>query len=80
MSKAEKLVLRLLSQPRDFSYPELKTLLISMGYEEVQGTGSRVCFRNKTHKLKLQKPHPGNLLKQYQIGFTVDELKKEGLI
>ena len=80
MSRAEKLLIRLLSQPKDFTYPELKTILSSFGYEEEQGAGSRVCFKSKTHKIKLHKPHPGNILKQYQLSLIVDELRKEGLI
>lgn len=80
MSKTEKLIMRLLSQPKDFTYAELKTILTFWGYEEVQGAGSRVCFRSETHKMKLHKPHPGNLLKQYQLVLIIEELKKEGLI
>jgi len=80
MSKTEKLIARLLSQPKDFTYPELNTILYFWGYEELQRSGSRVCFQSKTHKIKLHKPHPGNILKQYQIGLIIDELKKEGLI
>jgi hypothetical protein len=80
MSRTEKLILRLLSQPKDFTYSELKTILTFLGYEEVQGAGSRVCFRSKTHKIKLHKPHPGNILKKYQIGLLIDELKNEGLL
>jgi len=72
--------MRLLSQPKDFTYDELKNALTSLGYAEVQGAGSRVCFKSKTHKIKLHKPHPGNILKQYQISLLVEELKKEGLI
>jgi hypothetical protein len=80
MSKTEKLIARLLSHPKDFTYPELKSVLSFWGYEELQGTGSRVCFQSKTHKIKLHKPHPGNILKQYQIGLIIEEIKKEGLI
>jgi len=80
MSKAEKLLVRLLSQHNDFTYSELRTLLNSFGYEELQGTGSRVCFKSKTNKIKLHKPHPGNILKQYQLSLIIDELRKEGLI
>jgi len=80
MSKAEKLLLRLLSQPRDFTYSELKAILSLYGYVEEQGAGSRVCFKSKTHKIKLHKPHPGNILKQYQLSLIIEELKKEGLI
>lgn len=80
MSRAEKLPVRLLSQPKDFTYPELKTLLSSFGYAEEQGAGSRVCFKSRTHRIKLHKPHPGNILKLYQLSLIIDELKKEGLI
>jgi hypothetical protein len=80
VSKSKKLIVRFLSEPKDFAYSELTTLLTFLGYEEVQGAGSRVCFQSKTHKIKLHKPHPGNLLKQYQVELIIDELKKEGLI
>jgi hypothetical protein len=80
MSKIEKLTIRLLSSPKDFTYSELKTVLKYLGYNEIQGAGSRVCFQSKTHKIKLHKPHPGNVLKQYQIALIIDELKKKGLL
>jgi hypothetical protein len=80
MSKNEKLIARLLSSPKDFTYSELKSLLSSFGYEEIQGTGSRVCFSRAKHKIKLHKPHPGNILKHYQLELIADELRKHGLI
>lgn len=80
MSRAEKSIVRLLSQPNDFTYSELRTILISFGYVEKQGEGSRVCFMSKNHKIKLHKPHPGNILKQYQLSLIIEELRKEGLI
>ncbi len=78
MSKGEKLMKRLLAYPKDFTYGELKTLLLSLGYNEVQGTGSRVCFSKDNHKIKLHKPHPGNLLKSYQVELIVDALSANG--
>jgi hypothetical protein len=80
MSKTEKLIVRLLLQPKDFTYSELKTVLAFWGYKEVQGEGSRVCFYRETHKIKLHKPHPGNTLKRYQIELIIDELTKKGII
>jgi len=80
MSKIDKLIIRLLSYPKDFTYNELKTLLISFGYSEVQGAGSRVCFSSDNHKIKLHKPHPGNLLKAYQLDIIIKELIAKGLI
>jgi hypothetical protein len=80
MSKIDKLISRLLSYPKDFTYNELRTLLLSFGYNEMQGAGSRVCFSNGYHKIKLHKPHPGNILKRYQLGLIINELKEKGVI
>jgi hypothetical protein len=80
MSKNDKLINRLLSYPKDFTYNELKTLLLSFGYNEIQGAGSRVCFSNESHKIKLHKPHPGNILKRYQLNLIINELKEKGII
>ena len=80
MSKSDKLIIRLLSYPKDFTYSELKTLLFSFGYKEIQGAGSRVCFAKENHKIKLHKPHPDNKLKRYQLDLIVEELTKKSLI
>jgi len=80
MSKIDKLLLRLLSYPKDFTYNELKTLLFSFGYNEVQGAGSRVCFSKENHKIKLHRPHPGNILKAYQLDLVIEALTAKGLI
>ena len=80
MSKLEKLIIRLLSFPKDFKYQELKTILLSFGYKEILGSGSRICFQKETHKIKLHKPHPGNILKRYQLDLIIDEPKKQDLI
>jgi len=42
MTKAEKLLSRFLSRPKDFTYSELLRLLNSLAYKEQQGSGSRV--------------------------------------
>ena len=80
MSKFDKLIARLLSRPKDFTYGELKNLLTSFGYKEVQDAGSRVCFVSSIHKIKLHKPHPENVLKSYQIDLVIDALAANGLI
>ncbi|MGI6622414.1 MAG: type II toxin-antitoxin system HicA family toxin [Clostridiaceae bacterium] len=85
MSKKEKLLERLLSKPSDFEYSEVKSLLAIFGYsEDNRGhtSGSRVAFINRTtkHIIRLHRPHPGNILKRYQIELIIDELKKQGVI
>lgn len=74
------LIKRLFSYPKDFTYNELKMLLMSFGYNEVQGSGSRVCFSKDNHKIKLHKPHPGNILKAYQLDLVIKELIAKDLI
>ncbi len=85
MSKDQKLILRLLSRPNNFTYNELCRVLNSLGYEESQSgktSGSRVAFIDKStrHIIRLHKPHPSNELKQYQIEQIVEELKSRGLL
>ena len=82
MTKAEKLLNRFLTRPKDFTYKELPGLLSSFGYKEQQGSGSRVVFFNEgiKHNIKLHKPHPGNVLKRYQIDLIIKELKSNGLL
>lgn len=77
MSQIEKLIGRFKAKPKDFSYHELVTLLSYFGYSQVQGAGSRVVFANDAtgHKIKLHKPHPGNILKRYQLDLIEQELK-----
>jgi hypothetical protein len=85
MSKGEKLVKRLLSKPKDFTYNELKSLLSHLGYVESQSgktSGSRVAFINEKdkHIIRMHKPHPGNELKKYQIEQLIEELKARSLL
>lgn len=82
MSKIEKLISRFNAKPKDFNYNELLTLLNNFGYRQTQGAGSRVVFINEknTHKIKLHKPHPGNILKRYQLDLIENELKNMGLL
>ena len=80
MSRIDKLIKRFRSHPNDFTYSELSTLLASYGYIEVRSTGSRVCFLKDDHKIKLHKPHPGNILKSYQLDLVMEELTSKGII
>ena len=82
MSSFEKLQIRFLSTPQDFSYDELKRLLSGFGYKEQQRSGSRVVLKNERlhHSIKLHKPHPGNILKRYQVNTISKELKIKGLL
>ncbi len=85
MSKIDKLIQRLKSNPKDFSYDELKKLLLHFGYEEVKSgktSGSRVAFykADTQHIIRLHKPHPKPVLKSYQIQMLIKELTEQNLI
>ncbi|MDD4569633.1 MAG: type II toxin-antitoxin system HicA family toxin [Tepidanaerobacteraceae bacterium] len=84
MSRKEKLLSRLLSRPKDFTYNEIKALLILLGYKEDnvgKTSGSAVRFINdKNHIIRIHKPHPDNIVKSYIIKMVIEELLKEGFI
>ena len=85
MGKKDKLIARLKSKPKDFTFEEAETLLGYLSYERSnkgKTSGSRVVFTRKdaqTHIL-LHKPHPRKELLDYQVQEIIDALKKEGLL
>lgn len=79
MTKKEKLLARFLSEPLDFHYNELVSLLRSLGFSEVRmgkTSGSRVKFSNeKGDTIILHKPHPNGIMKRYQLKQVREILK-----
>ena len=71
MSKKQKLIARFLNMPSDFHYDELVRLLGYYGFTEIKKgktSGSRVMFLNEDHvPIRLHKPHPGGIMKKYQL-------------
>jgi hypothetical protein len=85
MTKIDKLIYRLLSRPRDFTYDELVKVLNHFGYDEIKKgktAGSRRAFVSEVtkHIVRLHKPHPGNILKMYVIDYVIGELKDQRLL
>ena len=84
MSAKEKLKERFKSLPNDFTFDELETLLVSLGYQKSnkgKTSGSRIVFKNiDGSPIMLHKPHPGNIVKGYALKQVYDELKNRGLI
>ena len=80
MSKKEKIIERLKSKPKDFTYDEAKQVLNMFGFAEYnkgKTSGSKVEFINKyNQKIELHKPHPGNILKTYQVNKILVLLKE----
>lgn len=82
MSKQEKLLAKLLNSQATLSWPGLVTLLVELGYRQIEGNGSRVKFDNGNPQamINLHRPHPGNELKAYIKRQVIEHLKAGGLI
>jgi HicA toxin of bacterial toxin-antitoxin, len=84
MAKIDKLIAKLLSNPTDFTWEELTKILNHFGFIELKKGktgGSRRKFADKSNIIiSLHKPHPGNILKHYQIRDVVTVLKERGKI
>jgi len=83
LSRKDKLIARLKSKPKDFTFDETKALLELFGYvisNSGKTSGSRVCFTRGQKIFRMHKPHPRNELLHYQVKELIDELKGENLI
>ena len=83
MGKKEKLLKRLKSVPKDFTFDELRNILELLGFEMLskgKTSGSRIKFINDTTAIVLHKPHPRKELLEYQIKQVLEVLEKEGLL
>ena len=83
MGTFEKLLERFLARPKDFTYDELRRFLKKLGYIETtkgKTSGSRVAFIDKKskHIIRVHKPHPGNILKEYIIKQVIKSLQEQG--
>ena len=84
MGQKEKLIERLKSRPRDFTFEEAETLLRFLSYQRTnkgRTSGSRVMFISAEHPpILLHKPHPRNELLAYQVKQLIEMLEQEGLL
>ena len=85
MGQKEKLIAKLKSTPKDFTFEEAEKLLGYFDYyrsNKGKTSGSRVVFTRKDDmtKILLHKPHPQKELKEYQVKQLIDYLEQEGLL
>ena len=80
MSKKEKLIARLRTNPKDFTFNEAKTLMGLCGYSISNAgktSGSRVCFIKGKKVFRMHKPHPRQELPSYQVKEIINEISQE---
>lgn len=84
MSHSEKLLMRLLSLPKDFTWEELTKILHHFGFVELKKGktgGSRRKFADeKKNVIILHKPHPENVVKEYALKQVITHLKEKGYL
>jgi hypothetical protein len=75
---------RLSARPADFTFDELTALLGRYGCAIAASgrtSGSRAAFTNgRGDYIRLHRPHPGNILKLYQVDDIIAALKERGLL
>lgn len=84
MGQKEKLIEKLKSNPKTFTFDEAEALLGYFSYQRSnkgKTSGSRLMFTNDEHKAKilLHKPHPRKELLAYQVEQLKKHLEQEGL-
>jgi hypothetical protein len=85
VGQIEKLVERLITLPKDFSYDEARRILLAFGFRESNAgktSGSRVRFlhSNIDRTITLHKPHRVKYLLPYQLKEIINMLKECGSI
>lgn len=83
MSRKEKLIARLLTMPKDFTFDEMVSLLSYFEYDLKQGgTGSGVKFvkGGSNEVINFHRPHPNGVLKKYILQQVIEKLRKDGLL
>ena len=84
MGQKEKLIKKLKSRPKDFTFDEAETLLGYFTYcrsNKGRTSGSRVMFISDEHApILLHKPHPRKELLDYQVKQLIEILEQEGLL
>ena len=81
MGKKEKLLARLKSRPKDFTFDETVALMSSLGLtlsNKGKTSGSRVSFIRNEMKVVMHKPHRQKVLLGYQVAKLLQDL--EGFI
>lgn len=84
MGQKEKLIRKLRSRPKNFTFQEAEALLGYLTYQRFnkgKTSGSRVLFYSEGRApILLHKPHPRKELLEYQVKQLLEVLEQEGLL
>jgi hypothetical protein len=83
VGKKEKLIKRLKNVPKDFTFDEMKNLLLLLDFimsNKGKTSGSRVIFAKGNIGVVLHKPHPNKELLEYQVKQVLEILERNNLI
>lgn len=84
VGQKEKLIKKLQSRPKNFTFDDAEALLRYFSYtrsNKGRTSGSRVMFVSEEYApILLHKPHPRKELLEYQVKQLIEVLEKEGLI
>lgn len=85
MGQKDKLIAKLRSNPKTFTFDDAESLLGFLSYRRSnkgKTSGSRVMFVSDEYRTKilLHKPHPRKELLEYQVKQLIEQLEQEGLI
>lgn len=65
--------------PANIEWASIERLLIAVGCEVVEGSGSRVTFVYQGHVESFHRPHPAKEAKRYQVKQARNFLAKIGV-
>ena len=83
MCKKQKLIDKLKTRSKNFTYDEAESLLLSLGFKKSnkgKTSGSRVKFSLGKTYIRFHKPHPQKELKPYVVNDILEVLESEELI
>jgi len=65
--------------PATLEWRKIEALLLALGAEVVEGSGSRVAFVLNDRRADFHRPHPGKEAKRYQVRAVREFLEMAGI-
>lgn len=77
--KQRRTIEKIIEKPTrsDIKWPEVESLLLSLGATTSEGSGSRINIELNGHDITIHKPHPRPEIKKYIIDYLRDFLKRQ---